>query len=122
MGGDLARADARSRPPTFARMVRRLRADARGGRSLPFVGDLRGRLVGQLTGRRIVWGSLRTASRVLGRRAGRRPGRDAHGARDGGRPLHRDMGLHRVEVNIRPENIASLRVVEKLGFRDEGIR
>ena len=32
------------------------------------------------------------------------------------------LGLHRMEVNIRPENAASLRVVEKLGFRDEGIR
>jgi [ribosomal protein S5]-alanine N-acetyltransferase len=31
-------------------------------------------------------------------------------------------GLHRVEVNIRPENGASLRVVEKLGFREEGMR
>ncbi|WP_189114457.1 GNAT family N-acetyltransferase [Pilimelia terevasa] len=28
-------------------------------------------------------------------------------------------GLHRVEVNIRPENTASRRVVEKLGFREE---
>ncbi|HEX5541713.1 MAG TPA: GNAT family protein [Micromonospora sp.] len=28
-------------------------------------------------------------------------------------------GLHRVEVNIRPENTASRRVVEKLGFRQE---
>ena len=28
-------------------------------------------------------------------------------------------GLHRVEVNIRPENKASRRVVEKLGFRQE---
>jgi [ribosomal protein S5]-alanine N-acetyltransferase len=32
------------------------------------------------------------------------------------------VGLHRVEVNIRPENIASRRVVEKLGFREEGLR
>ncbi len=32
------------------------------------------------------------------------------------------MGLHRVEINIRPENTASLRVVAKLGFRDEGLR
>ena len=30
------------------------------------------------------------------------------------------MGLHRVEVDIRPENRASLRVVEKLGLRREG--
>ena len=27
-----------------------------------------------------------------------------------------------MEINIRPENAASLRVVEKLGFRDEGVR
>jgi ribosomal-protein-alanine N-acetyltransferase len=28
-------------------------------------------------------------------------------------------GLHRIEVNIRPENQPSRRVVEKLGFREE---
>ncbi|WBB72941.1 GNAT family protein [Micromonospora sp. WMMD1128] len=28
-------------------------------------------------------------------------------------------GLHRIEVNIRPENVPSRRVVEKLGFREE---
>lgn len=28
-------------------------------------------------------------------------------------------GLHRVEINIRPENAPSRRVVEKLGFREE---
>ena len=33
-----------------------------------------------------------------------------------------ELGLHRIEVNIRPENIASLAVVRKLGFRDEGLR
>ena len=32
------------------------------------------------------------------------------------------MKLHRIEINIRPENTPSLRVVEKLGFRDEGRR
>jgi len=31
------------------------------------------------------------------------------------------LGLHRVEANIRPENAASRRVVEKLGFREEGL-
>jgi len=30
--------------------------------------------------------------------------------------------LHRVELNIRPENTRSRRVAEKLGFRDEGLR
>ena len=33
-----------------------------------------------------------------------------------------NLGLHRVEVNIRPENTASLAVVRKLRFRDEGLR
>jgi [ribosomal protein S5]-alanine N-acetyltransferase len=32
------------------------------------------------------------------------------------------LGLHRIEVNIRPENAASLRVVDKLGIRSEGLR
>lgn len=30
------------------------------------------------------------------------------------------LGLHRIEVAIRPENDASLRVVEKLGLREYG--
>lgn len=32
------------------------------------------------------------------------------------------MGLHRMEIAIRPENEKSLRVVRKLGFREEGAR
>jgi ribosomal-protein-alanine N-acetyltransferase len=32
------------------------------------------------------------------------------------------VGLHRIEASIRPENQASRRVVEKLGFREEGLR
>jgi ribosomal-protein-alanine N-acetyltransferase len=32
------------------------------------------------------------------------------------------VGLHRVEAGIRPENHASRRVMEKLGFREEGLR
>ncbi|WP_261623398.1 GNAT family N-acetyltransferase [Nesterenkonia marinintestina] len=31
-------------------------------------------------------------------------------------------GLHRVEIAVRPENLRSLRVVEKLGLREEGLR
>ena len=34
----------------------------------------------------------------------------------------RTVGLHRIEVCIRPENAPSRRVVEKLGFRSEGLR
>ncbi|HIT75984.1 MAG TPA: GNAT family N-acetyltransferase [Candidatus Avipropionibacterium avicola] len=32
------------------------------------------------------------------------------------------VGLHRIEIAIRPENAKSLRVVDKLGFRSEGMR
>lgn len=31
-------------------------------------------------------------------------------------------GLHRLEIALRPENTASLRVVHKVGFRPEGLR
>ena len=31
------------------------------------------------------------------------------------------MRLHRIEIAIRPENAASLRVLAKLGFREEGL-
>lgn len=31
-------------------------------------------------------------------------------------------GLHRIEISIRPENARSIRVVEKLGYKEEGYR
>jgi len=36
--------------------------------------------------------------------------------------LFSNLGLHRVEIDIRPENAASIRVVQKLGFRFEGLK
>jgi ribosomal-protein-alanine N-acetyltransferase len=36
--------------------------------------------------------------------------------------MFNQMRLHRVEIAIRPENEASLRIVEKLGFRFEGVK
>ena len=108
--------------PTYSAMVRRLRTEAREGRTLPFVVTYDDVLVGQLTVGGITWGSLRSAyvgywvdQRVAGR-----------GIIPTAVALASDhcfaMGLHRVEINIRPENVASRRVVEKLGFRPEGLR
>jgi [ribosomal protein S5]-alanine N-acetyltransferase len=82
-----------------------------------------GRLVGQLTVGGISWGSFRSAH------VGYWVDRDyaGRGITPTALALVVDhcftvMGLHRIEVNIRPENRASRRVVEKLGFRDEGLR
>jgi [ribosomal protein S5]-alanine N-acetyltransferase len=110
-------------PPTFGEFVRMLSSQARQGTALPFAVDHRGQLVGQLTVSSIVYGSLRSASIgywVSQHVAGR-------GVIPTSVALATDhcfdtLGLHRVEVNIRPENGPSLRVVEKLGFRDEGVR
>jgi ribosomal-protein-alanine N-acetyltransferase len=109
-------------PPSFGHMVRGLTSEARAGRLMPFVLTYHGDLVGQVTVGGITWGSLRSAHigywvdrRVAGR-----------GITPTGVALASDhlfaIGLHRIEINIRPENTASLRVVEKLGFRPEGLR
>ncbi|MCB7136983.1 GNAT family N-acetyltransferase [Cellulosimicrobium marinum] len=110
-------------PPTFAEYVRALSAQARSGSSLPFAVEFDGALVGQLTVSSITYGSLCGASigywvseHVAGR--GIIPTAVAM-ATD---YCFSVLGLHRIEINIRPENGPSLRVVEKLGLRDEGVR
>lgn len=90
---------------------------------MPFALTYDGPLVGQLTVANIVWGSACSATigywldrAVAGR--GVMPTAVALATDH----CFRVVGLHRIEINIRPENTASLRVVEKLGFRDEGVR
>ena len=110
-------------PGSYRQMVRRFAAQARAGEALPWVVWFRGQLAGQLTISGITWGSARMGS------AGYWVDRAVAG--QGVIPTALALavdhcfftvGLHRIEVNIRPENQASLRVVEKLGFRPEGIR
>lgn len=114
--------------PTYHEMVRALNAQARSATALPFVITERtagGRpaIVGQLTVSGIVWGSALTATLgywVDRNRAGRGIAPTAVAmATDF---CFWELGLHRMEINIRPENSASLRVVQKLHFRDEGVR
>lgn len=98
-----------------------LRSSARKGLMLPFMIMYGGRLVGQLNVSNIVQGALRSCTVgywVDGAMAGRSITPTALAlAID---HCFGPAGLHRVEVDIRPENSASLRVVQKLGLRQEG--
>ena len=108
---------------SFRQLLRQFDREAGEGRLQPFVIETEGRLVGQMHLFGIAWGSLRSASAgywVAQSVAGQGIVPFALAAACDHAFLV--LGLHRVEVNIRPENTASLRVVEKLGFREEGLR
>jgi [ribosomal protein S5]-alanine N-acetyltransferase len=104
-------------------MARTMRKEARQGLTLPWVVTYGGQFAGQLTVGSIIWGSARSGQVgywIDEAYAGR-------GVTPTALAMALDhcffvVGLHRVEATIRPENHASRRVVEKLGFRDEGLR
>jgi [ribosomal protein S5]-alanine N-acetyltransferase len=107
----------------YVSMVRTMRREARQGQALPWVVTYGGAFAGQLTVGSITWGSSRSGTigywideSFAGR--GIIPTALAMAADH----CFRVVGLHRLEASIRPENTASRRVVEKLGFREEGIR
>ena len=109
-------------PRTFRGLVRDLRRQAREGRALPFAVTVDGAFAGQLTVTNITAGSARWGQVgywIDKRHAGQ-------GVMPTAVALAVDyclfeLGLHRIEVAIRPENVASLRVVEKLGFTKIGL-
>ena len=103
--------------------IRHLLSNARAGLGLPFIIEYKGELAGQLNVSGITYGSLSSATIgywVSERFAGL-------GLTPTAVALATDhcffgIGLHRMEICIRPENEPSLRVVEKLGLRYEGLR
>jgi [ribosomal protein S5]-alanine N-acetyltransferase len=107
----------------YVSMARTMRREARQGLTVPWVVTYGGHFAGQLTVGSIVWGSARSAQVgywIDQEYAGR-------GIIPTALAMAMDhcffvIGLHRVEATIRPENHASRRVVEKLGFREEGLR
>ena len=108
---------------TFDELVAQYDADGRHGRSLSLVIEVGGRLVGQMSMGSIVLGSFRSCF------AGYWVSRSVAGQlvtptalAVAGDHLVGTAAMHRIEVNIRPENTASLAVVRKLGFREEGLR
>lgn len=103
--------------------VARSRWSAWRGRAFTWAVWYGGQFAGELTVWHVIWGAARTAEvaywidqRFAG--LGITPTALAVGADH----CFREMGLHRLEANIQPKNAASLRVVEKLGFRNEGTR
>ena len=99
-----------------------MRSEARHGRMLPYAIEVDGQYRGQLTIGNVTRGALRSAwigywvhSAVTG-----------GGVATGALALGLDhcfgpVGLHRVEATVRPENMASRRVLAKVGFREEGL-
>jgi ribosomal-protein-alanine N-acetyltransferase len=103
-------------------MLRTFRREARAGRSLPFAITCDGDLAGQVTVSTVVRGAFDSAA--VGYWV------DERVAGQGVAPTalalvldhcFREVGLHRVEADVRPENEASLRVVRKLGMQEEGL-
>jgi len=99
-------------------LTRDLIRQGKAGRALPFVVTHDETMIGQLTVTGITWGSARWAQ--MGYWIDQ--GYAGRGIISTAVALACDFclfsfGLHRIEIAIRPENTASLRVVEKLGFR-----
>lgn len=113
--------EQRHAPAAWRPMARALRRGAAAGALLPFMIEYGGRLVGQISVSGVTHGVLRCASVgywVDAQAAGR-------GIAPTALALTIDhcmtaVRLHRLEVAIRPENAASLRVAQKLGLRREG--
>ncbi len=112
----------RNAPTAWFSQWSTLRALARRGMSLPFVITVDGRFAGQVTVGNVVRGSLCSAW------VGYWVATDAvgGGVATAASALVVDHcftvgGLHRVEATVRPENAPSLRVLAKLGFREEGL-
>ncbi|MFR9731957.1 GNAT family N-acetyltransferase [Saccharopolyspora sp. MS10] len=99
-----------------------LRGLARRGSALPFAITVDGRFAGQLTIGNVVRGALRSA--WVGYWVAE--SRSGGGVATAAVALAVDhcftrAALHRLEATVRPENAPSLRVLEKTGFRREGL-
>ncbi len=107
----------------FTTLLRYLKAEAKERRLLALAITWQGQVIGQVSVSGIVYGSV--CSGTLGywvsqQYAGRGVVPTAVALSIDHCFAH--LALHRIEINIRPENERSLRVVTKLGLREEGLR
>jgi ribosomal-protein-alanine N-acetyltransferase len=109
--------------PSFYSMVRALNLEARAGRSYSFMIWHGKNLVGQITLGGVIYGALRGGHIgywIDKNYAGR--GFTTEAVNMVTSFAFDALGLHRIEINIRPENAPSIRVAEKAGYRFEGDR
>lgn len=109
--------------PTFRQSARRMLAEARTGRAMPFVVEYQGKFVGQINVSDITYGSLRGCH--FGYWIDQ--GAAGKGVMTTAAALVTDhlleiLKLHRIEIAIRPENVPSNRLAVRLGYRFEGVR
>jgi ribosomal-protein-alanine N-acetyltransferase len=112
----------RHTPAAYRAMRRAAARRARLGTSLPFAIRVEGRLAGQVTLDNIVRGALRSGflGYWLDREAAGR-GMASLAVALVCDHAFGEVGLHRVQADIRPENGPSRRLVERLGFQQEGL-
>ncbi|WP_367317066.1 GNAT family N-acetyltransferase [Agrobacterium salinitolerans] len=78
-------------------------------------------IIGVVNFSEIVWGMFRSAYlSYYGMVDWSRKGLMTEGVRCACRHAFDDLGLHRLEANIQPENVASLALIKRVGFRKEG--
>jgi ribosomal-protein-alanine N-acetyltransferase len=109
--------------PSFYSMVRALNREAHAGRSYSFMIWHDKNLVGQITLGGVIYGALRGGHIgywIDKNYAGR--GFTTEAVKAVTSFAFDGLGLHRIEINIRPENAASIRVAEKAGYRFESDR
>ncbi|MSZ86592.1 MAG: GNAT family N-acetyltransferase [Actinobacteria bacterium] len=108
---------------SYAALLRHLNGRARSTAMLPFALEFQGKLVGQVTLGGIVFGAMRSAhigywvdesftGQGLATRAVQILTDHCFSV----------LQLHRIEISMRPENLASQRVAMKAGFYFEGSR
>lgn len=115
--------DAKSNVMSYAKMVRTFRREANAGRSFSFAIFKGPNLIGQINLGGIIYGALRGAhiGYWIDRNYANR-GYMSAAVNMVTDFAFSELELHRIEINIRPENEPSIRVAEKCGYLYEGLR
>jgi len=109
--------------PSFFEMVKILNHEARNGRSLSFAIWHSHQLIGQITLGGVMYGAMRGGhiGYWIDRNFANR-GYTTQAVEILTQYAFQELKLHRLEINLRPENASSRRVAEKAGYIFEGVR